>query len=85
MMTFLQSEWLIDKANRANAYFSYQFGWRQRDCTACNGSGIYDNDGSPPCGGCDGTGKERFKGPKYSATAFEIHNPKLFEIWRMSR
>ena len=26
-------------------------------CGACNGSGHYDNDGSPPCGCCDGTGK----------------------------
>lgn len=26
-------------------------------CTACNGSGRYDHNGSPPCGACGGTGK----------------------------
>jgi len=28
-------------------------------CTACNGSGHYDNDGSPKCGSCNGTGKKK--------------------------
>jgi DnaJ-class molecular chaperone len=28
-------------------------------CTACNGSGEYDHNGSPPCGSCGGTGKVR--------------------------
>lgn len=27
-------------------------------CTACNGSGYYDHNGSPRCGACNGTGKE---------------------------
>lgn len=27
-------------------------------CSACGGSGRYDNDGSPPCGACNGTGRE---------------------------
>ena len=26
-------------------------------CTACNGSGHYDHNGSPPCGCCQGAGK----------------------------
>ena len=26
-------------------------------CTACNGTGHYDNTGSPKCGACNGTGK----------------------------
>lgn len=29
-----------------------------RKCMACNGSGVYDSHGSPPCGACDGTGFE---------------------------
>lgn len=29
----------------------------ERVCSACNGSGVYDHFGSPPCGSCDGTGK----------------------------
>jgi DnaJ-class molecular chaperone len=31
---------------------------KQKVCTACNGSGYYDHNGSPPCGVCSGTGKE---------------------------
>jgi DnaJ-class molecular chaperone len=42
------------------------YGWRLRDCSACNGSGRYDHNGSPKCSACDGTGKERYKGPKAS-------------------
>ena len=36
-------------------------GWKLRPCIACNGSGRYDHNGSPRCGGCNGTGKERYK------------------------
>ena len=25
-------------------------------CIACSGSGYYDDNGSPPCGSCNGTG-----------------------------
>lgn len=46
---------------RTEYYFKYVHGWKQRPCTACNGSGRYDNDGSPPCGACDGTGKEQYR------------------------
>jgi DnaJ-class molecular chaperone len=28
----------------------------EQTCIACNGSGRYDHDGSPPCGQCNGTG-----------------------------
>ena len=49
------------KEHRTEYYFKYVFGWKQRPCIACNGSGIYDNTGSPPCGACEGTGKERYK------------------------
>lgn len=30
----------------------------QKGCSACNGSGYYDTDGSPPCSCCSGTGKK---------------------------
>lgn len=39
----------------------YVYGWKLRTCVACNGSGYYDHNDSPRCGGCDGTGKERYK------------------------
>ena len=47
------------KAARREYYLKYVHGWRLVKCEACNGSGRYDHNGSPPCGGCDGTGKER--------------------------
>jgi len=78
------SDWLRRKAARANAYFRWHFGWRRRDCTACNGSGRYDHNGSPRCGGCDGTGKELFRGPLSSENVFERHNPRLFAVWKES-
>lgn len=82
-MTISQiDQWHRDKANRAAFYFAFVFGWKQRDCTACNGSGHYDSNDSPSCGGCDGSGKETFKGPKYLENAFMWHAPKLFEIWK---
>lgn len=28
----------------------------EKKCTACNGSGYYDCDGSPKCDSCNGTG-----------------------------
>jgi len=49
------------KLERTKYYLGNVFGWKLRDCVACNGSGIYDNTGSPKCGACDGTGKERYK------------------------
>lgn len=49
------------KAFRREFYEKYVKGWKLRPCSACNGSGYYDDDGSPPCAACDGTGKERYK------------------------
>lgn len=49
------------KQHRTEYYFKYEFGWKLRDCGACNGSGRYDHNGSPKCSCCDGTGKERYK------------------------
>jgi DnaJ-class molecular chaperone len=47
------------KAKRAEHYEKYVKGWKLKDCTCCSGSGYYDSNGSPPCGWCEGTGKER--------------------------
>ena len=51
----------LRKQQRTIQYEKYVKGWKQRECTACNGSGYYDHNGSPTCGSCDGTGKERYK------------------------
>ena len=39
--------------------FAARHGKKLVTCTACNGSGYYDHNGSPPCGCCNGTGKVR--------------------------
>jgi DnaJ-class molecular chaperone len=39
--------------------FAAEYGKKLVTCTACSGSGYYDNHGSPRCGGCNGTGKVR--------------------------
>jgi DnaJ-class molecular chaperone len=49
------------KEDRTAYYFKNIYKWKQRKCVACNGSGRYDGNGSPKCGGCDGTGKETYK------------------------
>ena len=48
------------KAQRTENYKRYVEGRRLRDCVACAGSGRYDSHGSPKCGACGGTGKERY-------------------------
>lgn len=52
------------KKIRRDYYYKYVYGWKERPCTACNGSGYYDHNNSPPCGACDGTGKEKYKSEK---------------------
>lgn len=52
------------KDSRREHYYRFVYGWKERACTACNGSGHYDHNGSPPCGGCEGTGREKYRGPK---------------------
>ncbi|EKN6179356.1 hypothetical protein DVQ53_00195 [Yersinia enterocolitica] len=49
------------KKERTDYYQRFVHGWKLRACSACNGSGHYDHNGSPRCGACDGTGKERFQ------------------------
>jgi DnaJ-class molecular chaperone len=49
------------KAERTEHFYRFVYGWKLRDCTACNGTGHYDHNGSPPCGCCNGTGKERYR------------------------
>ena len=48
--------------------YSFVFGWKLRICASCNGTGKYDSHHSPPCGACEGTGKERYPSEKASIT-----------------
>jgi len=61
---FPWSEFQKAKAERRANFFKYVYGWKKRKCSACNGSGYYDARNSPKCGGCEGTGKESYPGPK---------------------
>ena len=36
---------------------------RSKPCSACNGYGYYDHNGSPKCGTCDGIGKITYYEP----------------------
>lgn len=53
------------KAERTSYYEKHVKGHKLIECGACNGSGYYDNNGSPDCGCCDGTGKERVSPERY--------------------
>lgn len=69
-----------EKALRAEHFFRFVYGWKQRNCCACNGSGYYDNNGSPCCGSCEGTGREKYRGPKCTDDAMDTHAPGLVKI-----
>lgn len=45
------------KAERKAHFEKHIKGWKQVRCSACNGSGYYDHNGSPPCSCCNGSGK----------------------------
>ena len=57
--------WKERKIERIEHYLNNIYGWKLRNCSACNGSGYYDScdkKGRPiRCGSCEGTGKERYK------------------------
>ena len=56
-----------DRKQERTDYFEKNIkGWKLRLCSACNGSGFYDHNGSPKCGACEGTGKERYKPEQYN-------------------
>ncbi len=56
--------WKERKQMRVDHYNNNIHGWKQKICTACNGSGYYDHDNSPECSSCAGTGKETYPGEK---------------------
>jgi DnaJ-class molecular chaperone len=54
----MSDDWKKRKELRKKEYLK-QHGKKLIICGACNGSGRYDHNGSPPCGLCQGTGKMR--------------------------
>lgn len=65
----MRTSWPERRRERVEAFWRYRYGWRQRPCGACAGSGRYDHDGSPPCGACDGSGRELYRSEADQATA----------------
>ena len=49
------------KQARKDYYDKFVKGWKERDCSACAGSGYYDSGNYPDCGACEGTCKETYK------------------------
>ena len=47
----------LDMLKQLAENLGYRITKIKKKCTACNGSGYYDHNGSPPCGACNGTGK----------------------------
>jgi len=58
------STWKELKKRRTEHYNKNVYGWKERPCTACNGTGHYDHNGSPLCESCNGTKKEKYRGSK---------------------
>jgi len=46
---------------RKEYFYRYVYGWKERECSACSGSGYYDHNGSPLCSSCEGTTKELYQ------------------------
>lgn len=65
-MNFKERKALRKAHNEANVY-----GWKMIKCGACNGSGYYDHNGSPPCGMCEGSGRVRIS-PKEFKELIEV-------------
>lgn len=63
------------KASRTRHYFRSVYGWQLRTCSACGGSGRYDNTGSPKCSSCQGSGRERYKAVPVPASKTESDRP----------
>lgn len=64
------------KEERKEYYFRFVYGWKQCVCTACNGSGYYDNSRNgktPKCSACDGTGVDKYRSYK----SYEINNEEM--------
>lgn len=80
----MNGSWYEDK-HRRSLTFHRNFCVPTCDCTACSGSGVYDDDGSPACGSCGGSGRMR-DCPRSVAEATELmHDPTLRDAVRLIR
>jgi len=61
-------DFLERKQQRTAYYYDHVYKQKQQLCLACNGSGYYDDNGSPKCSSCDGTGVEQKRKQKREHT-----------------
>jgi RecJ-like exonuclease len=71
------TRFLKEKLDRAIFRLMFQYGHKKMPCDACNGSGHYDDNGSPNCGSCEGTGKVRTPGPISYPLLKRLKNPLI--------
>ncbi len=77
-----QTRWHKEKRARSIYFARFIYGWIRKPCSACSGSGHYDHNGSPACGGCDGTGYDVVPGPKaFSPKKFRALLEDPFGDW----
>ena len=60
------------KRHRTEHFYRFTYGFKRVKCTACGGSGRYDNHGSPRCSGCGGTGYDRDRIPEMEQLAMAL-------------
>ena len=53
---------LMRKAFKAGKAYEKARQEQNKKCVACDGTGYYDDNGSPKCGSCNGTGFETKNG-----------------------
>jgi DnaJ-class molecular chaperone len=74
MTTYLER-----KEHRRQHFIRFIKGWRLVRCDACNGSGRFDNTGSPACGSCEGAGKVRVSPQQWAEwNAYRTANPSPY-------
>lgn len=61
--------WADRKRQRIEHFWRHKYRFQQRKCSACNGSGKYDDGRGRDCGGCDGTRDERVRSIEAEAEA----------------
>lgn len=67
----MELTWKQYKKIRRDYYLKYIKGNKLIICSACNGSGQYDDSNNPKCSSCNGKGKIR---ERYIPPFWSIHN-----------
>lgn len=80
----MNGTWYEDKHDRTVAFYR-TFCVPACTCAACSGSGVYDDQGSPACGACGGTGRARGYPRSASEAVALMNDPSLQRSARLER